>query len=67
MELPVDVAEIMKDTYHAYTDGSHTGYRNHTTRSKYRRGENVPPNPTKSKAGLGRSILRKGASSSGGL
>ena len=39
MELPVDVAEIMKDTYHVYTDGSLTGHRNLTARSKHRRGK----------------------------
>ncbi len=34
MDILVDIAEIMKDAYHIYTDVSFTGHRCHTAKDK---------------------------------
>ncbi len=60
MDIPVDIAEIMKDAYHIYTDGSLTGHRCHTAKDKCGRKKQALHNATWCKAGWGVVILDKG-------
>ncbi len=59
MNIPVDIAELMKDAYHIYTDGSFTGHRSYTAKAKHNR-EKQAPNKTAPKAGWGVAVFKKG-------
>ena len=60
MYIPVDIAEIMKDAYHIYTDGSFIGHTCQTAEDKCGRETQANHNKTACKAGLGVSIFGKG-------
>ncbi len=60
MDIPVDIAEIMKDAYHIYTDGSFTGHRCHTAKDKCSRRKQATNNATACKAGWGVAIFDRG-------